>query len=105
VSGWLGGIPASVCAVISDVTRAITATGDFTDDAFTNAILKHDLDHGTVQAHEFGRDATAGEAVFAPAAPDAAEDDVQINERLYRTGQRINFLNSKGPASTRQAQR
>ena len=54
-------------AVIGEVTQAITAAGDFTDDAFTNAILKHDLDHGTVQVHEFGRDATAGEAVFAPA--------------------------------------
>ena len=46
-------------AVIGEVIRAITATGDFPDTAFTNAILKHDLDHGTVQAHEFGRDATA----------------------------------------------
>ena len=62
-------------AVIGEVFRAITATGDFPDAAFTNAILKHDLVHGTVQAHEFGRDATAGEAVFAPATPDSAEDD------------------------------
>ena len=50
-------------------------TGDFRDDAFTNAILRHDLTRGTVEAHEFGRDATAGEAVFAPSSPDAAEDD------------------------------
>jgi carotenoid cleavage dioxygenase-like enzyme len=62
-------------AVIGEVARAITAAGDFGDDAFTNAILKHDLAHGTVQAHEFGRDATAGEAVFAPTAPDSPEDD------------------------------
>jgi len=62
-------------AVIGVVNRAITATGDFTDEAFTNAILRHDLARGTVEAHEFGRDATAGEAVFAPAAPDSAEDD------------------------------
>ena len=62
-------------AVIGDVTRAITATGDFGDDAFTNAILKHDLTAGTVQAHEFGKDATAGEAVFAPASADSGEDD------------------------------
>ena len=62
-------------AVIGEVTRAITATGDFRDDAFTNAILRHDLTRGTVEAHEFGRDATAGEAVFAPSSPDAAEDD------------------------------
>lgn len=62
-------------AVIGEVNRAITGAGDFTDDAFTNAILRHDLAHGTAEAHDFGRDATAGEAVFAPSAPDAAEDD------------------------------
>jgi carotenoid cleavage dioxygenase-like enzyme len=62
-------------AVIGQVNRAITASGDFGDDAFANALLKHDLAAGTVQAHEFGRDATAGEAVFAPASPTAAEDD------------------------------
>jgi carotenoid cleavage dioxygenase-like enzyme len=49
--------------------------GNCADGAFANALLKHDLAAGTVQAHEFGRDATAGEAVFAPASPDAAEDD------------------------------
>jgi carotenoid cleavage dioxygenase-like enzyme len=63
-------------AVIGEVTRAtISPAGDFADGAFGNALLKHDLTRGTVQAHEFGPDATAGEAVFAPAAPDAAEDD------------------------------
>jgi carotenoid cleavage dioxygenase len=63
-------------AVIGEVTRAtVTAGGDFADDAFANALLKHDLVHGTAEAHDFGRDATAGEAVFAPAAPDGAEDD------------------------------
>jgi len=61
-------------AVIGEVNRAITGAGDFADDAFANAILRHDLTAGTTQAREFGRDATAGEAVFAPAAPDAAED-------------------------------
>jgi carotenoid cleavage dioxygenase len=63
------------CAVIGDVTRAITVAGDFGDDAFTNAILRHDLAHGSVEAHEFGRDATVGEAVFAPSSPDAGEDE------------------------------
>jgi carotenoid cleavage dioxygenase-like enzyme len=62
-------------AVIGEITRAITVTGDFSDDAFTNALLKHDLLKGTTQAREFGRDATVGEAVFAPSSPDAAEDD------------------------------
>jgi carotenoid cleavage dioxygenase-like enzyme len=62
-------------AVIGEITRAITVAGDFGDDAFSNAILRHDLAQGTVEAHEFGRDATVGEAVFAPASADAAEDD------------------------------
>ena len=63
-------------AMIGAVGRAISPlTGDFADEAFTNALLKHDLAHGTVEVHDFGRDATAGEAVFAPAAPGAAEDD------------------------------
>jgi carotenoid cleavage dioxygenase-like enzyme len=65
-------------AVIGEVTRSITASGDFGDDAFTNAILRHDLVAGSVQAREFGRGATVGEAVFAPSAPDAAEDDGYI---------------------------
>ena len=62
-------------AVIGEAIQAITAAGDFGDDAFTNAILRHDLARGTVETHQFGRDATVGEAVFAPAAPDSAEDD------------------------------
>ncbi len=63
-------------AVIGDVSRGtISLSGDFADQAFTNALLKHDLAHGTTEAHEFGRGATAGEAVFAPADPAAAEDD------------------------------
>jgi carotenoid cleavage dioxygenase-like enzyme len=62
-------------AVIAEITRAITATGDFADDAFSNALLRHDLANGTVQARQFGRDAAVGEAVFAPSSADAAEDD------------------------------
>jgi carotenoid cleavage dioxygenase len=63
-------------AVIAEVSRAtIGANGDFADRAFANALLKHDLAHGTIDVHEFGRDATSGEAVFVPATPDAGEDD------------------------------
>ncbi len=63
-------------AVIGAVGRAtVSPSGDFADEAFSNALLKHDLGAGTVQAHEFGQNATAGEAVFAPAATAAAEDD------------------------------
>jgi len=63
-------------AVIGEVNEAtVTLNGDFADQAFANVLLKHDLAAGTTQAHQFGKDATAGEAVFAPAAPGAAEDD------------------------------
>jgi carotenoid cleavage dioxygenase-like enzyme len=63
-------------AVAREVSQAtVSANGDFADDAFANAVLKHDLAAGTVQAHGFGRDAAASEAVFAPVASDADEDD------------------------------
>jgi carotenoid cleavage dioxygenase-like enzyme len=63
-------------AVIGDVSRAtVQRNGDFRDDAFANALLKHDLSAGTVEVHPFGRGAAAGEAVFAPSSPEAAEDD------------------------------
>jgi carotenoid cleavage dioxygenase-like enzyme len=70
-------------AVIGEVNRAITVAGDFTDDAFANALIKHDLANGSAEAHEFGRDATAGEAVFAPASPDAGEDDGYVMAYLH----------------------
>jgi hypothetical protein len=47
-------------AVIGEVSRSITVSGEFSDDAFANAILRHDLVAGTAQAREFGRDATVG---------------------------------------------
>ena len=63
-------------AFVGETERAFfQPSGDFADEAFSNALFKHDLAHGTVETHQFGRDATAGEAVFAPATPDAAEDD------------------------------
>ena len=63
-------------AMIGEVGQAISPlTGNFADEAFTNGLLKHDLAHGTAETHDFGQHATAGEAVFAPAAPGAAEDD------------------------------
>ncbi len=62
-------------AVIGEVNRAITAAGDFADDAFSNALIKHDVQRGSQEAREFGRDATVGEAVFAPSSSDAGEDD------------------------------
>ena len=57
-------------ASIGEVSRnTVSLSGDFADGAFANALLKHDLGHGSTEAHEFGPDATAGEAVFAPASP------------------------------------
>jgi carotenoid cleavage dioxygenase len=63
-------------AAIPELGRATVQPSDgLAGDAFTNALIKHDLAAGTAQAHEFGPGATTGEAVFAPAAPQAAEDD------------------------------
>jgi carotenoid cleavage dioxygenase-like enzyme len=74
-------------AVIGEITQATAPpTGDFADDAFANALLKHDLARGTVEAHEFGRDATAGEAVFAPASAGAAEDDGYLLAYVHDPG-------------------
>ncbi len=45
-------------AVIGAVGQAtVSPSGDFADDAFANALLKHDLAAGTVQAHQFGGNA------------------------------------------------
>ena len=74
-------------AVIEAVRQAtVQPSGDFADEAFANALLKHDLAAGTVEAHEFGRDATAGEAVFAPASPEAAEDDGYVMAFVHDPG-------------------
>jgi carotenoid cleavage dioxygenase-like enzyme len=43
------------------------------DGAFTNALVKHDLDRGVSEVHGFGRDEAVGEAVFA--ATGDGEDD------------------------------
>jgi carotenoid cleavage dioxygenase-like enzyme len=48
---------------------------DRPDVGFSNAILKHDLVSGSTEAHEFGRDAAAGEAVFVPTSSSGSEDD------------------------------
>jgi carotenoid cleavage dioxygenase len=48
---------------------------ELADDAFGNALIKHDLRRGTKQTRILGRDAFAGEAVFVPSGPGSAEDD------------------------------
>ncbi len=42
-----------------------TSEGVQSDDSFTNALVKHDLERGTAEVHRFGRDEAVGEAVFA----------------------------------------
>lgn len=51
---------------------------DLADGAFTEALLKHDLERGTREAHVFPRGAYVGEPVFVPAADSRAEDDGYI---------------------------
>ena len=51
-----------------------------------NALLKHDLAHGTLEAHEFGADATAGEAVFVPASLSSPEDDGYVMAFVHNPG-------------------
>ena len=53
----------------------LSPTGHFANTTFANVLYKHDLAAGTVEAHNFGSGEAAGEAVFAPASPNAAEDD------------------------------
>ncbi len=55
-------------------------------DLIGTAILKHDLDMGTVEASALGSGSMAGEAVFVPAAPDAAEDEGWLLSVVYDPG-------------------
>jgi carotenoid cleavage dioxygenase len=56
-----------------------------TDDAFTTAsILKHDLDRGTTEAHDFGTGRAPGEFVFVPRAErTTSEDDGWLMGYVY----------------------
>ncbi|WP_068053444.1 carotenoid oxygenase family protein [Nocardia xishanensis] len=42
---------------------------------FSSALLKHDLELGTTEVHDFGRHGAVGEAAFVPAQSPTAEDD------------------------------
>jgi carotenoid cleavage dioxygenase len=68
-------------AVIGAVIESMAPIGgQLPAEAFTNALIKHDLVRGTSEIHSFARDAAVSEAVFAPSASSAssasaAEDD------------------------------
>ncbi|GLW07002.1 dioxygenase [Microtetraspora sp. NBRC 13810] len=62
-------------AVIGEMNEATFSAmaGPPPDEAFDNALIKHDYERGTVEVHRFGRGAAVGEGVFAAAG--AGEDD------------------------------
>jgi carotenoid cleavage dioxygenase len=69
---------------IEAVRQAVVSpNGHFTNSAGANALYKHDLTAGSVEAHNFGRGAASGEAVFVPTSPDAAEDDGYVMAFVY----------------------
>lgn len=61
------------CAATALYGIPFTPEGTPSDDAFTNALVKHDLHRGTSEVHGFGRHEAVGEAVFA--ATGQGEDD------------------------------
>ncbi len=46
-------------------------------------MLKHDLETGSLESHDFGPGRATGEGVFVPSSPDAAEDDGWIMSFVY----------------------
>ncbi|AKU17969.1 carotenoid oxygenase family protein [Luteipulveratus mongoliensis] len=51
--------------------------------AVPDAVLKHDIAKGSVEAVSFGPDTEPGEFVFHPSSPDAAEDDGVLMGFVY----------------------
>ncbi len=50
------------------------------------ALLKHDLETGSSEAHDFGEGRGSGEGVFVPRSDDAAEDDGWVMSLVYDRG-------------------
>ena len=46
-------------------------------------LIKYDLESGTSQLHDFGPGMSAGEGVFVPQSPDAAEDEGYVLAYVY----------------------
>jgi carotenoid cleavage dioxygenase-like enzyme len=53
------------------------------DELVTGGARKHDLDAGTVEAHDYGAGRSTLEPVFVPRSPDAAEDDGWVVSTVY----------------------
>lgn len=58
---------------------------DRPDQALSNALLKHDLERGTTETHDFGPHGAVGEAVFVPGEASAAEDDGYVMAYAHDT--------------------
>ena len=52
-----------------------TLDGPHPDEAFTNALVKHDLRRGTTEVHGFAREAAVGEAAFVANPSGGGEED------------------------------
>lgn len=64
-------------------TVGFAPKGDGDTDLAANALFKHDLATGETEVRTFGRRAGAGEFVFVPSRPDAAEDDGVLMGYVY----------------------
>jgi carotenoid cleavage dioxygenase len=61
-----------------------TVSGDaLLDGKVGEAMLKHDYLRGSTEIRPLGRGSYVGEAVFAPSAPDSAEDDGHVMALMY----------------------
>jgi carotenoid cleavage dioxygenase len=61
-------------AAEAEVSRAVDDFGQ---------LLQHDLDRGAVARHDFGPGTAAGEPLFVPSTPDAAEDEGWVLSVVY----------------------
>lgn len=72
---------------INQLRQAIIApSGQHSDDALSNVLLKHDVVAGKTEVHSFGKGDAAGEGVFAPASRDAAEDNGYVIAFVHELG-------------------
>jgi carotenoid cleavage dioxygenase-like enzyme len=55
-------------------------------------LLRYDLESGELQKHHLGNTVCAGEPVFAPASPDAAEDEGWVMAIVHDEGADISYL-------------
>ncbi|RJO73855.1 carotenoid oxygenase [Nocardia panacis] len=62
----------------TELYRGASVLAQRPEAAYRNALLKHDLERGRTETHEFGADAAVSEPVFVPCAAPKTEDDGYI---------------------------